>query len=176
MIVVKVGGSLFDLPALLPALRLWLIQFENEQVHLIAGGGDIAEAVRTYDRIHQMGEEQSHWLAIQSMKIMAYLIRPFLEGMSHVSVIDVTEFCHNDFDLPHTWDVTSDSIAARYADVHSANRLILLKSNSPAEIPCWKVAAKLGVVDSYFPEIVDRLKISIELVNFRNFVASQFPE
>lgn len=176
MIVVKVGGSLFDLPALRPALRLWLKQFENEHIHLIAGGGNFAEAVRTYDRIHQLGEEKSHWLAIQSMKIMADLIRPFIEGLSHVKVLDVTEFCRNDFDLPHSWDVTSDSIAARYAEVQAAKRFILLKSISIEDSIHWEDAAKHGLVDQFFPEIAKRLMIPIELINFKKFVEIHFPE
>ena len=68
-IVVKVGGSLFDLPDLGTRLAAWLRQFEESNVLLVPGGGAAADAIRDFDRVHQLGEETSHWLAIQALSL-----------------------------------------------------------------------------------------------------------
>jgi hypothetical protein len=53
--------------------------------------------------------------------------------------------------LPQTWATTSDSIAARVADRWSATELVLLKSAPLAGNMSREQAAKLGIVDSFFP-------------------------
>jgi hypothetical protein len=61
--------------------------------------------------------------------------------------------------LPSGWQVTSDSIAARVADVHGAG-LLLVKSRPP---PCPESGDPLGMlaaagwVDDYFPEAAGKL-------------------
>jgi aspartokinase-like uncharacterized kinase len=72
MIVIKVGGSLFDRPSLRDDLRAYLAPFDESRVELVAGGGHSAEAVRTYDRIHRLGEETSHHLAVQSLVVAEF--------------------------------------------------------------------------------------------------------
>ncbi len=69
--------------------------------------------------------------------------------------------------LPHTWSVTTDSIAARAAVVFRAAKLILLKSvDVPPGTP-WEVAAANGWVDAHFPHIAQSLACPVEVVNFR---------
>ena len=167
MIVVKVGGSLFDWPELRPALRKWLTQFPSEDVLLIAGGGHSAEAVRTYDRIHDLGEETSHWLAIESLAVTTAILVSFVDGMANVFVLDVVDFCETDDTLPHSWAVTSDSIAARVAEVRRASRLILLKSVDVPDGTTWPELSGAGVVDDFFPTAVSNLTCPVEIVNLR---------
>jgi aspartokinase-like uncharacterized kinase len=69
--------------------------------------------------------------------------------------------------LPHTWRVTTDSIAARVAVVYGAERLILLKSvDIPPETP-WETAVTNGWVDAHFPQIARTLACPISVLNFR---------
>ncbi len=80
MIVVKVGGSLFDSPALGPALRTFIESLKPADVLLVPGGGPVADAVRELDRTHKLGEEDSHWLALQSLSVTkAFLERVVAE-------------------------------------------------------------------------------------------------
>ncbi|HEY1188734.1 MAG TPA: hypothetical protein VGE74_13855, partial [Gemmata sp.] len=60
MIVVKVGGSLYDSPALGPALRAFVASLAPAEVLLVPGGGAAADAVRALDRTHALGEEAAH--------------------------------------------------------------------------------------------------------------------
>jgi hypothetical protein len=69
--------------------------------------------------------------------------------------------------LPHSWAVTSDSIAARAAVVLGAERLVLLKSvDVPPETP-WEQAAARGWVDVYFPRAIAAAGFAVEVENFR---------
>jgi aspartokinase-like uncharacterized kinase len=165
MTVVKVGGSLFDHPGLLPGLRAWRAGIDGP-VLFVPGGGAMANAVREWDRVHRLGDETSHRLAIRTMAVAGGL----LVGIPECEIFD----CHAiliDDELPRSWAVTSDSIAARVAAMKRAARLILLKSvDVPAGLP-WPEAAANGWVDDYFPTMVARLTCPVEVVNFRRWLA-----
>jgi aspartokinase-like uncharacterized kinase len=184
VIVVKVGGSLFGHPALGRGLNAWLNQLSDrgEPYLLVPGGGPAADAVREWDRVHGLGDTHSHWLALRSLSLTAHLLLHLLPGSTVVchpngeslppcvQVLDAYEFCKDDDALPHSWDVTSDSIAARAAVVGNASRLILLKSvDIPFDID-WQTAAERGWVDAYFPRAVEGTEFQIEAVNFRKWI------
>jgi aspartokinase-like uncharacterized kinase len=59
--------------------------------------------------------------------------------------------------LPHTWNVTSDSIAAWVAEFLAASELLLLKSIGLPEGVTFDQAAADGLVDSHFPRVAERL-------------------
>jgi aspartokinase-like uncharacterized kinase len=179
VIVVKVGGSLFDHPHLGPGLRQWLAGLDAGRVLLVPGGGPVADVVRQLDAVHRFGEEAAHWLALRSLDVAAELLRHFaLPSGSRLSVLDCHAFAAEDESrpgaLPHTWDVTTDSIAARAAVVYGASRLILLKS---ADIPPgtpWDEAARRGWVDPHFPQVVAGHGLRVEAVNFRRWLDGRF--
>src|ERR1700682_663065 len=142
--VVKVGGSLFDLPDLQSRLRSWLARRQGETVLLVPGGGATADLVRDFDIWHGLGEEKAHWLALRALALNACFLASLLpsagvvghpcRATAEVSVLDPFAFAaldersHPDSCLPHTWAATSDAVAARAAVVGGAVRLILLKS------------------------------------------------
>ena len=170
MIVVKVGGSLYDHPALGPALRAFVESLAPADVLLVPGGGPVADAVRELDRVHKVGEESAHWLALRALGVTAHFLRTLASG-SRLTVLDCFTFAQEDEarpgSLPHTWAVTTDSIAARAAVVYRAERLVLLKSvDIPPGTP-WDVATANGWVDAYFPQIAATLACPVEVVNFR---------
>ena len=74
--------------------------------------------------------------------------------------------------LPHSWDVTSDSIAARLAVLAGADELVLLKSGLPAGSLTLAQAAETGYVDRYFPVAAAGVP-RVRCVNLR---ADGFPE
>ena len=66
--------------------------------------------------------------------------------------------------LPHSWDVTSDSIAAWAAIQLRAKQLVLLKS---CHVPKTSVSelASLGIVDAYLPKLeLQRKSVGLGLV------------
>jgi aspartokinase-like uncharacterized kinase len=185
-VVVKVGGSLFDVPDLGHRLRRWLDANGLLQVVLVPGGGPLADAVRALDRRQSLGEEASHWLAIQAMGVGASFLARILPGsvvvrdlaecpqcwlQKQVPILDALPFAVTDEGkpgcLPHRWDVTSDSIAARVAVVLGAGRLILLKSTALPEGIDWAEAGRRGFVDRNFAEVLRGRDIQVEVVNLR---------
>lgn len=160
MIVVKVGGSLYDHPQLGPGLRAYLDSL-GETVLLVPGGGPFADAVRKLDALHHLSEAHSHDLALYAMNLAGN----FLESLGiSATILNAVEF---ESELPHSWNVTSDSIAARAAIIHRASRLILLKSIDIPLGSSWSEAAERGWVDPHFPTVVETANLSVEAINFR---------
>ncbi len=197
--VVKVGGSLFDEPRLPQLFGNWLSLQPVATNVLLAGGGALVDAVRRLDRVHALGEERSHWLAVQAMSVTASLLADLLPSAVLVERFDkLAALLTNDkpapelqvliFDcwkflrevepsvpgprLPHLWQATSDSIAARLAVAieHSGrtiSELVLLKSKLPARGATLAEAAAAEVVDACFADLAKGLP-RVRLVNLRS--------
>jgi aspartokinase-like uncharacterized kinase len=189
-VVVKVGGSLFDWPDLKPRLCDFLATLAGKNVLLIPGGGLAADAVRVYDRVHGLGEEASHWLALRALSLQAHVLAQLLppgtqvvEGLNAARsvwrrgrwpILDMYRFALGDEQRPgrlnHDWNVTSDSLAARVAVVAGAERLILLKS-TPMTADGWIEASRHGYVDETFATVVETAAFAVEAVDFRSACA-----
>jgi aspartokinase-like uncharacterized kinase len=182
--IVKVGGSLFDLPDLGPRLRDWLDRNAPRETILVPGGGRFADIVRELDRTHGLDDEAAHRLALRAMSINADVLTSLLSDSCVIDgpdlaelvweqnrrpILDALPFCESDEPdaLPHTWDVTSDSIAARLAIVAGATELVLLKSAPP---PAGDVAewAACGFVDAWLPRVLTTGNIIVRAFNLRN--------
>jgi len=193
LVVIKVGGSLLDWPELPGRLAAFLDNRRGraarlrEQAVLIAGGGPFADLIRTMDHTHDLGDQIAHRLAIRSLDVTAELLAGLLPGSAVVHRPEDLRTCRDsgqvpilapgrfleELDdrgpdpLPASWDVTSDSIAARIAGLLGARHLILLKSAGlSAEIDRGQ-AARLGLVDAMFPRIAAALEV-VELVCLRD--------
>jgi aspartokinase-like uncharacterized kinase len=186
-LVVKVGGSLFNLPNLGMRLHAFLTGLNASDVILVPGGGPAADLVRTWDRAFHLGDEKAHWLALRALTFNAYLLASILPAAQVINeprerrpllakgvtpIMDVNAWAQADESsrdrLPHTWDVTSDTLAARIAIESKAAELILLKSTAFSGKD-WHEAAAAGVVDLYFPEIMDKIgpRLDVRVLDFR---------
>ena len=193
MIVAKVGGSLFDWAALPAALRAWLANTTEQPAILFPGGGVTADAIRAFDQTFQLGEEISHWLAIRTLSVNARVLAALLPDIPLIDdayqneiwrgsrILDPLTFFQRDESkddhLPHTWDVTSDSLALRLAIVLQATELVLLKSTD-TPFTNWNQASELGVVDKYFATAMQSAPANrgVRVVNLRRWHAEQCPE
>ena len=70
--VVKVGGSLYDLPDLGPRLQRWLPTQDSSRILLVPGGGAAVDVVREFARLHRLSEEDAHWLALHAVTMNAH--------------------------------------------------------------------------------------------------------
>ena len=183
--VIKVGGSLFELPDLGPRLRNWLAERSAGEVILVPGGGPAADVVRRYDRLHGLGEEVAHWLALSALTLNARFLAALLPHAAvvphpeacaalwlqeQIPILDAYAFARADDGqpgcLPHSWMVTSDSLAARVAHVAGAGELILLKSVAlPTDLD-WIEAGKRGLVDDHFATAVGS-SLPVRFIHFR---------
>lgn len=163
--VVKVGGSLFDLPNLGPRLRQWRLFQPSGRYLYVPGGGPAADVVRSYHRTHLLPEEFSHALAIRMMDVNGVLLKELLGDDAEIPCI--ADLLRDDTKLERTWRVTSDSIAARIAEIRRASRLVMLKSVDLPAAMNWTDASAAGLVDAMFGEIVERAGLPVEWINFR---------
>jgi aspartokinase-like uncharacterized kinase len=170
------------------ALRSWLEKQPRAINVLIAGGGNPVDAIREASRAGSLDDESAHWAAIDAMSINARLLAGLLDEAEFIStfttlkaaitdysyrqtVFDVRQFLRGHESkldgciLPHDWSVTSDSIAARLAEVLAADELVLLKSADP---PCETTTAlaNAGFVDRNFP-VFDGCSFRRRFVNLR---------
>src|SRR5262245_62169186 len=76
--VVKVGGSLYDLPDLGRRLAAWLETLTASRILLVPGGGATADVVREFDRCHGLGETTGHELALRSLTLNAWFLAVLL--------------------------------------------------------------------------------------------------
>lgn len=179
-IAIKLGGSLYDLPDLRQRLHHLVERLSPHPLLFIPGGGVTADAIRTLDRCHRLGQESAHWLALQTLTVNAHFLHALLPGFRIVAdvptpephaIIDALAFAQGDESdpgrFPHTWDVTSDSLAVRIAYKAQAARLFVLKSTAcPADV---HEAARQGVVDPFFPEAIRQCPgLEVCLENFRS--------
>lgn len=173
--IVKVGGSLFRLPDLAARLRTMFATLDSDQIFVVAGGGEAAEVVRTWDLIHRLNEEVAHWLAIDSMSLTASLLTGLLPeaalvvdrrsaenrvSMGGVAILVARSILDELHDgtrkpLPVGWDCTSDSIAGWISTQWKVDSMVLAKSvDAPTECSISS-ASELDAVDPYFDTIVD---------------------
>ena len=171
--VMKLGGSLFDFPELSGRL----VQFLDEQIFarpvIIPGGGRFADEVRRLDNLYNLGETQSHELAVKTLSLTSRLIAgmssrfqfasspdqlPEIWNAELLPVLDVTELVLRQSSLPASWEVTSDSIAAWLCSLHQDSQLVLMKSVPFDGTVSLSEAAKLGLVDDHFPTAASGLR------------------
>lgn len=190
--VIKLGGSLLDLPDVVARFARYRRQHTGPCALLVVGGGAAADAVRALDRRLHLGEETAHWLAVRAMQINAHALAAVLPGCpgcpgcrlvddasacsaawdaGELAVLDplpwLMEEARRGVNIPHRWSFTSDSIAAHVAVGLGASRLTLLKSALPADACDAQAAAKLGLVDADFPRVSQGIAC-VELVNLRD--------
>ena len=124
--VVKVGGSLLDcIPRLVEELRE-----TSPPVLIVPGGGPFADLARDLEP----PQEEGHWMAVAGMDQFGWYIascglpvQETLEWPSRPKVLLPYRILRSVDPLPHSWNVTSDTIAAWVAQSLGGD-LLLLKS------------------------------------------------
>lgn len=140
--VVKIGGSLAGSDALRPLCRQISELARWHRLLVVPGGGPFADTVRRYYQRWRLSETAAHKMAILAMDQYGYLLCDLTpDSVPVTSLVDVEPACrsgkvpvfipsqlllHLD-PLPHSWTVTSDSIAAWVATQVETTLLILLK-------------------------------------------------
>ena len=185
--VVKVGGSLLDLPDLGDRLRGWLRRQSAAHHVLLAGGGKLVDEVRRWHEIRPLADVAAHWMCIDLLTVTAHLLHERLPEIPLVE--DDLLLCQRIGDqactifgpapwmrhsesriagkrLPASWGVTSDAIAGRLATVMAAEELVLAKSCLPAARDLAGAASE-GLLDSALARYGCDLP-SIRIVNVRS--------
>lgn len=187
--IVKVGGSLLEMPHLGQRLQKWLEVQPAAHAVLVVGGGSLVQQVRDWDQRWNLDEVTAHWICVDLMSATARLFKsrllevPLTSDVDRLKQLSAEPGC-TVFDaarwmretepelpgttLPPSWDVTSDSIAARLAVALRAEELVLLKSVLPEEVESQGIAALAanGAVDEMLPRLFAELP-PVRMVNLR---------
>jgi aspartokinase-like uncharacterized kinase len=201
--IIKLGGSLLSWAGSVDGLSAWLSLQTPAQNIVVVGGGPVVEGLRAVDRALKLDESTAHWLCIRAMSINAELVASLVPQSTVIdSVLELLDRDKNpgllildpwkflrieepglpSRPLPMSWQVTSDSIAARVAEVSAAEELVLLKSKLPSGttspgttspgVATIEEAAGAGFVDPWFALAAEGVPV-IRSVNLRE---AGFPE
>jgi aspartokinase-like uncharacterized kinase len=174
--VVKVGGGVGD--SALPALCTTLGELgERHPLLVVPGGAGFADAVRAADRRFGLDAATSHRMAILAMEQFGWILSELIPGAVRCTDVGVARAGRTGVllpagvpldELPASWQVTSDSIAAWVAVRVGAGRLVLVKevdglfADWPArgqllaQLTVAELAAlRTGGVDEYLPAVLD---------------------
>ncbi|RIK77791.1 MAG: hypothetical protein DCC67_12280 [Planctomycetota bacterium] len=187
--VVKVGGSLLDLPELPQRLRRWLAAQSTAHNVLVPGGGPLVDQLRTWNAAEPIDEIAAHWMCVDLLTVTAHLLHAWLPEIplvendrllcQRVGEPGATIFGpapwmrHSEPGLPGTWlpsswETTSDSIAGRLAAALRADEFVLLKSVLPRGGGSKELSAlaAVGYIDPVLARMAPELPPT-RLVNLR---------
>jgi aspartokinase-like uncharacterized kinase len=161
-LVIKIGGGLLTAVADLDgAIRGVESLSRSCRVLVVPGGGPFADAVRDVDRRVELSDDAAHWMAVLAMDQYAHLLASRRAALTvvwslaeavvvreagQVPVLAPFRWLREEDPLPHSWDVTSDSIAAWIAGAAGARALLLVKPRG----------ATGSLVDGYFDRACSR--------------------
>lgn len=162
--IVKLGGS----HALEPHLKEWLAALAacGGRIIVVPGGGPFADKVREMQISIGFDDYAAHHMALLAMEQFGAAIgglEPRLVHAASLAAIDEAlrqartpiwmpvKMALAARDLPLSWDLTSDSLAAWLAGRVGAKRIMLVKHGGPyGERPDIDDLAARGIVDPLF--------------------------
>lgn len=186
--LVKIGGSLaYDVKPLLNTLKSF--SSEENRIVVVPGGGMFADVVRDLDRDVKLSNRASHRMALMSMDMMGV----YFSDISHIKTVDnlydtkvtlqdknivillPSKVVLSTDELPHSWEVTSDSIALYIAKLLRLRRVIIVTDvdgiydrypgGKLLNIISAKSIRGFTSVDSYLPKLLIRYKMECIVVN-----------
>ena len=154
--VVKVGGGLLAHAGAFEATLKAIADVAREhRLLVVPGGGPFADVVRDVDARIGIDDSAAHWMAVLAMDQYAHLLAARLQGgvlvrtpgdiadalsQGRMPVLAPSQWLQAADPLPHSWDVTSDSIAAWVAQQVGGAQVVLIKPPG----------ARGELVDAYF--------------------------
>jgi len=185
--VLKIGGGLLGKAGAFELTIEAVTAFRpGRRLVVVPGGGPFADAVREMFKRAKIGEDAAHWMAVLGMDQYAHALAAripdavLVDGAGGVAaalqsgrlpVLAPYRWLRAADPLPHSWDVTSDSIAAWLAGALGARRVVLVK---PAD------AEHKKLVDSHFlrtlPSGVEHLIVTADDLGQLDVALQEGPE
>jgi 5-(aminomethyl)-3-furanmethanol phosphate kinase len=198
--VIKVGGSLGRGPTLRVLGSALGRLGARYRLLIVPGGGAFADVVRDYYRRYDLGETAAHRMALLAMDQYGYLLGEVVPGSrlvpdlwaarqavggGRVAILLPASLLMQADPVPHSWQVTSDSLGAWLAGLAGAQRYVLLKDvdglypgdpGTGASAPVYETMSlqnlpeQHGGVDDYLVTILASLDLETWAIN------GQYPE
>ena len=139
--VLKVGGSLADNPASLTSLCQKLSDLAKvHRIAIVPGGGEFADTVRKIDKTYKLSNTVAHKMAILAMDQYGFFLSNITPNsyVSHslkeisnsakgtLPIFLPSKLMFREDPLEHSWEVTSDTIAAYITGLLHAEKLVLV--------------------------------------------------
>jgi (4-(4-[2-(gamma-L-glutamylamino)ethyl]phenoxymethyl)furan-2-yl)methanamine synthase len=141
--VVKIGGGILAIPGAFERVtRAVATASKKARLVVFPGGGPFADIVRDIDGKMGLSPSSAHWMAILAMDQYAHVLAEqiadaeIVDGSAGIAkvherggipVLAPHRWLKSADELPHTWSVTSDSLAAYIAALLGAHRLVVIK-------------------------------------------------
>jgi len=194
----KIGGSLSEEPVKLRALCRELSEMaRTHRVTVVPGGGRFADSVRKLDERFNLQATVAHNMAILAMDQYGMFLSSITPGSRTTRTLDgarqhseaglvpillPSRLMSRADPLPHSWEVTSDSITAYIAGELRSEKLVLVTdvdgiyTGDPKDDPAAELIEEISVadlskreartsVDSYLPMIIREARLDCYVVN-----------
>lgn len=181
MRVVKLGGSLLETGKLFACLKH--ITAQNQKTVVVCGGGFFADAVREAQKKWQFDDVAAHEMAILSMQqitILCQNLHPEFVLFSKTATLansslaiwfpDLNEL--NEANVPPSWEITSDSLAAWLANKLNAVELVIVKSCDIDSSLTLNDLIQRGIVDPQFHHFVANAKFPFNIFSVDTFLST----
>ncbi len=176
MIIIKLGGSLIQSAKRIVRDLMEYTNSTGDSIIIVPGGSIFADTVRKVNP----SQEAAHWMAILAMEQYAYYLADGtdvkltdrLENTNETSILLPYSILRNNDELPHTWDVTSDTIAAWAASKLKARLIkltdvdgIYLDGLLQHELNAKELIGKETCVDKELPNFLMKNNMNCEIIN-----------
>jgi 5-(aminomethyl)-3-furanmethanol phosphate kinase len=176
MIIIKLGGSLIQSAKRIVRDLREYTNSTGESILIVPGGSIFADTVRKVNP----SQEAAHWMAILAMEQYGYYLADGtdvkltdkLENNNETFILLPYNVLKNNDELPHTWDVTSDTIAAWVALKLKARFIkltdvdgVYLDGLLQSELNAKELMGKETCVDAQLPNFLMKNNMNCEILN-----------
>jgi len=193
--VIKIGGSLGRGTNLNALCREIARLGKRHRLLVVPGGGEFADQVRESCERYALNDTTAHFMALLAMDQYGYMLNQLIVGSSltadihsvnktaetgRTAILLPSSLIMQTDTLPHSWQVTSDTIAAWVSQRVDCPRLILLKDvdgllaseknqDSPtkliANMTVEELAGHSGGVDGYLARFLASAQLETWIIN-----------
>jgi len=183
MLIVKLGGSLYNTKELKSWLTTLAKAAKQQAIIIVPGGGPFADQVRSAQQLHQFDDQHAHHMALLAMAQFALLISA-LEPQCQLYYYDKTNKPSTPSlsvwlpeksilaysEISQDWSVTSDSLALWLSQQLKAERLTLVK-RSPQKSQLIAELIKQQILDAGFEQFYRQQAIKTDIIHYQNYAA-----
>lgn len=177
MIVVKLGGSLYNTPELEAWLSTLASHSDASPIVIVPGGGPFANQVREAQEHHHFNDATAHHMALLAMKQFGLMLialeakcQPFTsqKPLPLLSVWLPDDSLLSESTLIPNWDLSSDSIALWLASKLNAKQLLLVKHVDTKTTSITQLTVN-QVIDHHFSHLFKQFPIKTQVIHFQSY-------
>ncbi|OUR72454.1 hypothetical protein A9Q78_06565 [Methylophaga sp. 41_12_T18] len=183
MLVVKLGGSLYNTKELKAWLTVLASYAEQQTIIIVPGGGPFADQVRTAQLLHQFDDHHAHHMALLAMAQFALLISGlepqcqlyYYDKTNQPSIPSLSVWLPEQSILAYSeisqdWSVTSDSLALWLSQQLDAEQLTLVK-RCPQKSQLIAELVQAQILDASFEQFYRQQAIKTDIIHYQNYAA-----